>query len=449
MGILTSLKKIFNINQKNYKVATPTNYYDSMVDTLNHNTHPLTVEEMLSVSYITRSIQMIANDVAKTDFAIYKWNAKKTYKEIQLNSKLHWLLNRQPNAEMSAFEFKKTIVWNLFLYGSAPIYVNYETINEKSVLTELIPIYPEIVSVSKNEAGKTIYTLTLNDSVNNNIVLDNEHIIYPTFESIMNVENASLPTLFKSTFNKLYENEKAVYNSILNDIGVSFIIELPDITNEEAKRNVLEAFNTMMRQKKKTGSIGFVKDKSWNIVSNNAFIDSKIDYNTRNAIAREVAAMFGIPPSKLGIEDNNKYNSMVERHRQYIDDAIKPVLQKITSCFTSFFFEWDMTQEITFKSIDLLSLDPNSLSTFASTAINNGYATPNEIRALIGFEPNKEGEHLMINSAIIPIELVVQKVTLELENLKNANKQMNEPQQTKDTQENNENLDDKNDKNII
>ena len=252
----------------------------------------------------------------------------------------------------------------------------------------------------------------------------------------MNVQNVQMNSLFKSTFAKLYENEKAIYNTILNDIGVSLIIELPDITNEVTKQRVLATFNEMVYQKKKTGSIGFIKDKSWEILKSDVFSNSKIDYQTRNAIAREVAAMFGIPPSKLGIEDNNKYNSMVERHRQYIDDAIKPILQNITATLTSFFYKKDMTHEITFKAIDLLSLDPNSLSQFASNAINNAYATPNEIRNLIGFEAVPDGDNLMANSAIVPISLIMQKVKAEIKNLKNPKTDIKSNIKEENTEEN-------------
>lgn len=423
MSLKDKFKKIFNINQKNNYVATPNNKYDANFDPINLNTRPLSVTESLSLSYITRSIQMIANDVAKTDFTIYKYDAKKIHREIENNTSLNWILNRQPNKFLNAYDFKKIIVWNLLLFGTAPIYPVYEIDqNGKNRLISLIPIYPEIVTQQKDKNGDIYYSVTLKESVNSTVNFRSDEIIYLTYESIMNVENVNISTLFKSTFNKLIENEKSVYNAILNDIGVSFIIDLPDITNEETKNNVLNSFNNMMINKKKTGSIAMIKDKSWDVNSSDAFIESKIDYQTRNAIAREVAAMFGIPPSKLGIEDTNKYNSMVERHRQYIDDAIKPILQNITKTLTSFFFLKDMTHEISFKAIDLISLDPNTLSTFGSSAINNGFATPNEIRELMGLEPIKDGDHLLANGSLTPISLNIAKAKQELLNLKQSNK---------------------------
>jgi phage portal protein BeeE len=130
--------------------------------------------------------------------------------------------------------------------------------------------------------------------------------------------------------------------------------------------------------------------------------------------------MFGIPASKLGIEDTNKYNTMVERHRAYSDDALKPILNRITTALTKFFFPTDMTREIIFNPIDLLSMDPVNTQVLVTSGINNAFVTPNEGRMLIGLEPLAGGDDLFANSALVPVELSKAKVKAELDNLKKA-----------------------------
>lgn len=431
--IFNVLKNLLSFNKTTEKINTE---YYADYNPLSYGAQTLTIEEMLGLTYITRSIQMIANDVAKTTWAHYKWDGKKIRKTLQINSAKNWLLNRKPNSEMTAYEFKKMIVWNIFLYGKAPIYCLYEKINGKDTLIEMIPIYPEIVQqVRDPKTGKIKYQI---ESNNENIELQENELIYISYESIINVNNVSMKALFKSTFDKLKENEKAIYNAVKNDLGVSMIIDIPDITDKEATQKVQESVTQMIKMQKQYGSIAFVKDKRWSISDKTSIIKSNIDYNTRNAIAREVAATFGIPPSKLGIEDNNKYNTMVERNRSYSDEAIKPVLLRITTAFTNYFFPNTMTEEITFRAIDLLSIDPNSLKDFASSAINNGWATPNEIRSLVGFEALENGDQLMANSAIIPIDLTIKKLKLEIKNMKKGELE-SKPVNEESVDENNEN----------
>lgn len=373
----------------------------------NGNSTTLSIDEMLSLTYITKSIQMIAQDVAKVKWIQKKIN-KKGETSIVQNSRLYWMLNRKPNREINGYTFKSLLVWNLFLYQKAAVYCHYEKINGKDYLTELIPIYPEFITKEFDENGNIQYKILTNNSYDSEpIYLTPESIIWMEYAVINNVFNVSLRALFKSTFSKLKENEEAILNSIKNDTGVAMLVNVPDITDEKTVENVRSSIQKMIKEQKKYGSIAMVKDRRWTIEPNTNVIASKIDYSTRNAIAREVAAVFGVPASKLGIEDNNKYNTMVERNRAYSDDAVKPILDIICSAFTDYFFETDMTQEITYRSIDLLSLDPNSLKDFATSAINNAFATPNEIRELIGWEPVDEGDILLANSAIQPLSVLI------------------------------------------
>ena len=382
------------------------------INTIDYNQPILSPTEMLSLSYVTRSIQMIANDVAKVEWNHYKFNALKTERHLKGNSTMHWMLNRAPNSEQTAFEFKKMLVWNLFIYGSAPIYPVYKD----GTLIELLLINPHAVKLVRDQVSGLIkYEV---DTAAKPLVLNADQLIYITFEQISNVYDVSFASIFKSTLGKLKENERVIYNTIKNDTGLSMFIEVPDMTNKQTMLDVEQSIRDMVSRQKKSGSLAMVKDKRWNILPNNNYIKSQIDYQTRNAIAREVAAMFGIPPSKLGIEDSNKYNTMVERNRAYADDALKPILNRITTVLTNFFYLADMTQEITFNSLDLLSLDPASMQAFATSAINNAFMTPNEARLLIGLEPIKGGDDLFANSALVPVELSKAKAKAELENLK-------------------------------
>ena len=178
MSLFSKIKNIFSINEKTKKVASTTNIYDSSYNALNSSNVPLEIEQMLSLSYITRSIQMIANDVAKTEFSIYKYDAKKEKRELLKNTKLHWMLNRQTNLELNSYDFKKIIVWNLFLYGSAPIYAHYVK-NDKGeeTLINLIPIYPEVLTQFKGEDGLTYYSIQFDNEMKP-VIFNSEEIIY-------------------------------------------------------------------------------------------------------------------------------------------------------------------------------------------------------------------------------------------------------------------------------
>ena len=141
MKLWDKLKTVFqpkNFNTVNYREM-------SLFASTNPNspsTFELSQQELLSLSYFTKGVQIIAQDIAKTTWVVQKLDAKGNWVNYDF-SKLHFLLNRSPSKYLSAFEFKKIIVWNLFLYGKAPIYVHYEKQEDgKYRLLDLIPIYP-------------------------------------------------------------------------------------------------------------------------------------------------------------------------------------------------------------------------------------------------------------------------------------------------------------------
>ena len=160
--------------------------------------------------------------------------------------------------------------------------------------------------------------------------------------------------------------------------------------------------------------------------------------------------MLGLPPSKLGIEDSNKYNSLVERHKAYVEECLRPILNNIVLKLTNFFFPYEGRQRIAVRQLDLISLDTKTLQEFAASAINNGYATPNEIRSLFGFDYHKDGDILMANGTLNDIGITRAKAKVELEQMKlNLKNQKASENNLADTQGENEdeNLDANEDEN--
>lgn len=425
MKIWDKLKTIFQ--PKNYN--TTSNREELLYASVNPNSttsFELSQQELLSLSYFTKGVQIIAQDIAKTTWLIQKIDDKGNWLNNDF-SKLHFLLNRSPSKYLSAFEFKKMLVWNLFLYGKAPIYVHYETQEDgKYRLLDLIPIYPNwCFKEWNNETSKFEYHLFTkqinidNYEINTHepIILNDDEVIWLDYEIIQGVMDVSFSSLFKSTLSKLKENELTLINAIKNDTGSSIIVKVPDVTNREQRNEIQNALNQAIAAQKKHGSVVFVGDLRWEIQSGN-LSTPKIDYTTRNAVGREAASMLGLPPSKLGIEDSNKYNSLVERHKAYVEECLRPILNNITYKLTNFFFTYEARKRITVRQLDLISLDTKSLQEFAASAINNGYATPNEIRSLFGFEHHPDGDFLLANGTLSDIGINRAKAEVELDQMK-------------------------------
>lgn len=370
----------------------------------------------MTFGFLSRAIQLIANDIAKVNFLHVKYD--KNGKRENIDSDFTYLLNKKPSNLLTSWEFKKQLVWNLLLYGYCPILKSYD---DSGKLIELYPLFPPWLT-KKIESNTVTYILKSPD-VNREIILQEDDVIWLEYESINGFEDISIRSLFKSTLSKVKENELSLMNAIKNDLSYSLAIKVKNVTDKDQKIAAENALRDMISRQKQTGSIGVVIDEKWDITPASNVINTRLDFTTRNSLGRELAAMLGIPPSKLGIDEDNKYNFSAALNASYADNALKPLLLNICQKLTYSFLESSGNEEISYRSLDLISMDTKSIQDFASSAINNGYATPNEIRQLIGLDPHMDGDHLLINSTLLPISLNIAKNQQENSATQNTNLQ--------------------------
>ncbi|WP_322911058.1 phage portal protein [Mycoplasmopsis felis] len=401
-NFLKSIKNIFS--PKNENDNPELGYRDFSIPLnspmLSNTIRTLTPAEFLTFGVCARAIQLIANDIARVNF---RHTIQTEDGEVQniYNSDILQILNKRPNDKQTPWEFKKIIIWNLIIYGVAPL---LKIRDENKKIIELLPVFPPFITKHTEENNKTIYKFKRLD--NDPVVFYEDEVIWIDYEVIPGFENVSTRSLFKSTISKIKENELSMLNAITNDLSASIFIKIKDATNKQQRELANEALKGMIENQKKSGSFGIVIDDKWDIGKAADIVNTRIDFQTRNSLGREFAASLGIPPAKLGIDDPNKYNSSSELNRAYVDNALKPLLINITQRISESILKNEPNQEITFRTLDLLSLDLKSIQEFAASAINSGYATINEIRALIGLDKHKDGDSLLANGTLTPVNVL-------------------------------------------
>lgn len=173
-----------------------------------------------------RAVQLIANDIAKVNF-----NHRKKLDGEWVNlsdSKLLYLLNEAPNTNQTPWEFKKSIIWNLLLYGYAPILIIR---NEKFEAIELLPVFPYYIRKEEIN-GEITYTYL---KTKNPFRLYKDEVIWIDYELVDGFDNLNIRTLFKSTIAKVRENELSTLNAIKNDLRYNLFVKIKDATNKEQR----------------------------------------------------------------------------------------------------------------------------------------------------------------------------------------------------------------------
>lgn len=387
----------------------------------------LTTQELLGTTYFVRSVQMIANDIACLNWNHFNLKKNKWY--LNNKSEINYLLNIRPNLELSAFEFKKILIWNIFLYGYAAILIIKD--KKTSQIESLIPVFSNYIK-REIRNGKPIYTIDLNSTTDNsvettkdyNLNLKDEYseneIIWLSYELIDNYRNTEFKNFFHKTIQKVQASDDAILNSVKNDLGIQMSIKVKGVQDKTTKERIAESLETTIETMRRTGQAAFIHDDKWEISSTELFKPSKITDEIRKNIGVEFASIFGIPPVLLGIDASNSYDKQAQIQKSYYDKALKPLLTNIVQKFSFSLFDDSTKNKISYSVLELSGLDASTKIEFISKAVNAGIMTANEGRENIGLSPNSgdAADLLLINSALQPIQLISDKVSADIDKIK-------------------------------
>jgi HK97 family phage portal protein len=117
---------------------------------------------------------------------------------------------------------------------------------------------------------------------------------------------------------------------------------------------------------------------------------------TRKLLIRKIAAAFKLPPSKLGDDTRSSYASLEQENRAYYLDCINPMLRNIEEAFNQkLFSSLEQDYYVEFTRHGILQGDIASQTQHFVTMLNAKVYTPNEVRALLGFNPIEGGDNVI------------------------------------------------------
>ncbi len=138
-----------------------------------------------------------------------------------------------------------------------------------------------------------------------------------------------------------------------------------------------------------------------------------------NSIA--LLGALGVPPIKVGILENAKYDNYKLQEEAFHRGTVLPKLRKLESSYncsllpmfadlvstdtTEFFLKYDADH--------LLAEDEDRLTRRMKIQISHGIRSPNEARKLLGLDPYPEGETFFIDQRLIPVSEVGLEANLE------------------------------------
>lgn len=379
----------------------PINVFDNTYSYLNFDNGTLQtpLQDALKNSDIFTAVNVVSNDVATNPIRLESDNVNHITDDNF--SDLNYLLNVKPNDYVNAREFKYALCANMLLNGNS--YARILRTKRRNRPVSLVLLRPSwITEEIDDETGEIHYVVQ--DNTHSPYVVEYNDMLHFKFLTVNGLQG--IGPLYSLADEAMLQKQG---NKLLNDffgsgINGSAILKMPGKPSPDQRDRIREEW--------REANTGEKTHRIMVLAGNEEYTPVEIDtsilkiVNSNDYTTRQIAKAFGVPVSKLGLE--NAHTSLPQSNLDYIQNSLDHYFNRFTSEFNTklltfqqakkYHFEFDVSR--------LMELDTETNMKQTLTWYQNGLLDDNEARQRIGYAPHDDvmaGTRIVMSN-YVPIE---------------------------------------------
>jgi HK97 family phage portal protein len=354
-------------------------------------------------------IRILADAVGKLPLKIYQ---DKNGKQSAAGHYLTPLLKIRPNPWMSSRDFFKAMEVQRNVYGNAYAWLDIKTRGpDAGKVSGIYPLDSTKVEIWVDDVGllpgkgKMWYIYRDNKGKEYKIKPDEMlHFKSLTFDGIVGM--TPLEKL-KDTVENAGAASKFLNNSFKTGMQTKGIIHYVGDLDSKAEKTFREKFEQMSSGLKNANRVALLPIGYQYQPLSLKLTDAQFLENTELTI-RQIAAAFGVKMHQLNELTRATHTNVEHQQREFYIDTLMDILTGYEQELTyKVFTEKELNDGyyIKFNVNAILRADPKTRYEGYRIAIQSGFLTPNEVRALEEMEAKEGGDRLLINGNMMPIEM--------------------------------------------
>lgn len=356
------------------------------------STMVVTPERALQVPAVFSCVQVLAQDLARTPIRLRRKVAEDSYVDA-VEHDLFELMNTLPNPEMTAYQVKHRLMWDLLTHGRAYAQI----VREAGRVVAVWPLEACRMRVDRTEALVKRWTYSGAGG---------------TFTWLF---DASMPPVFELTHETPLKRCREL-------IGTALALQTYTgkfFANGGRLAGVLQAQGAISDAT--AGRLRTFWDQTFGRPENShkvAILDGGLEYKpfavanddsqlneTMASITTQICGVFRVPAWKAGNLDKTSYSNMESSALDYITSTLDPLFQLWEDAMRRDLLTSRQFNQYTlqFDRSALLRSDVKSLHDALARGIQAGIYSQNDARRKLGENPIPDGDRYLVNSALVPV----------------------------------------------
>ena len=323
-----------------------------------------------------RAIQIIAENLSMVPLRLYRRTDDGGRAPATANP-LYGVLHESFTELLPAFEAREFLIASVLVHGNG--YARIER-NDRGQVTALHPYAAPMVSVERRPSGRIRYMAHPPEG-GTDVLLDGEmlHLRYRLAPD--NLRGLSPIDLARATFSTAISQQRQAESQAANAFRPAGMLSFPKPLSEDAMKKAQTTFKDKVIGATKSNEIvvvdGGLEWKPFTLPAKDMeFLESRKLSNL------DIARVFGVPPTSLGIMDNASYSNAEQESRALVVRCLAPMAKRVEAAMTQSLLTPEARRSLVIEH-DLQGLlrgDMAGRYQAYATGRQWGFLSPNEIR---------------------------------------------------------------------
>ncbi|MDD4019653.1 MAG: phage portal protein [Kiritimatiellae bacterium] len=351
----------------------------------------------LQTTAVYACVRILAETIASLPLHTYRYTDRG--KEKALEHPLYYLLHNEPNAEMTSFVFRETLMSHLLLWGNAYAQIIRDG---RGQILSLYPLLPDKMTVDRAASGEIIYQYRTDRGV---YALHREDVLHIPGLGFDGLIGYSPIAMAKNAIGMAIATEEYGASFFANGANPGGVLEHPGVVKDP--KRVRDSWNAVYQGSGNAHRVA-VLEEGMKFQAIGIPPEQAQFLETRKFQINEIARIFRVAPHLLADLEKSSFSNIEQQSLEFVKYTLDPwVIRWEMAIQKALFLPSEKKQYFVKFNLDgLLRGDYQSRMAGYATGRQNGWLSANDIRALENLNsipPELGGDVYLVNGNMLPL----------------------------------------------